>query len=96
MPAPLLQIETFPGAGAPLNNYIAAPWEYDAQGWVEMNLQENSYNPFAIREEYKSVQSGIMKMGLMMYYNNDLKEENSTLCFPSLENSDGVQKLVAT
>jgi len=29
-PPALLQIETYPGAGAPLSNYIADPWEHDA------------------------------------------------------------------
>ena len=89
-------MEIFSGAGAPLINYIAEPWERDAPGCLEMNLPINPYYPFATREEYEYSQCGIKKKGMKTYNANVLNDENTALRFANFKNGSDVQEIVAT
>jgi hypothetical protein len=91
---PQLHTDTYPGAGAPLCKSIAYPWEPDAQGFLQMYLQNNAYSRSAMRGEYQYIQCGIMKKGMQTYYHNVLEEEINSLHFRSFKNADGILKLV--
>jgi len=81
-PPPLPRTEIDPGAGAPLIDHMAEPWERDAQGCLVTNFRNTPYYPFTPCEEYNYIQSGIKKQGINRYYDNVLKEESTALHFP--------------
>jgi len=63
-------MERYSCASALLSYYIAEPWEPDSQGYIELNIQNNSYYLIGMCEEYKFIQSGIKKKTMKMYYDN--------------------------
>jgi len=54
------------------------------------------YYLFAMYEEYKDIQCGMMKNGMKMYYDNILKEDITALHFLNFKNGNCVQKLMAS
>jgi hypothetical protein len=68
-----------------LRDYVAELSEYNSQGCYQTNLQNNPFNPFETLEGDKPIQSGIMREGMKRYYDNLLKTENATVCFPSIK-----------
>ena len=47
-------------------------------------------------ELYKYILCGITKQGMKMYYDNMVTEDNRALRFPTVENGNDVQMLVAS
>jgi len=86
----LLRSETYPGAGAPLSDFIAGPWVRNALGCLETKLQNNPCYTYPTREEYKFIQCVVKEMGMKMYYDNMLKEGNTPQPLLSFTNGDGV------
>jgi hypothetical protein len=95
-PPPLPRTELSPGLAGPLTDYIAEPWAHDARGYLQTYLQITPHYPLATLEEYKYTLCGMKKRHRKTYYDNVLKEANTTLRFSSFKNVDGVQNLVAT
>jgi protocatechuate 3,4-dioxygenase beta subunit len=94
-PPPLQRTEIYSSPCALLSDVIAELWESDAQGRLEMNLQNSAYYLFATCEEYKYIHCGFKTQGLKTYYNNLLKEENTCPHFPIFIKKDGVYELNA-
>jgi hypothetical protein len=47
-----------------------------------------------MHEEFKYIQCGMKVMGIKMYYDSMLKEENAAQGFPTIKNRYGFQKLM--
>jgi hypothetical protein len=97
LPPPALRwTATYTGPKAPLCESIVEPQERDTQGCLQTSLHNNSYYPFAMHEQYKSIQCGIKKKGMMTYYDNMLKQEITALHFTNVKNGDHGQNLLAS
>jgi hypothetical protein len=95
-PPPLLWTDMHPGTGALPIVYIAEPWEHDTQGCLETNQQTNPFYPFAMHNEYKYISCGIERNSMRTEYDNVPNEENTAQLFPSFQNRDCVQTIVAS
>jgi hypothetical protein len=93
---PLLRAEAYCCAGAQLSDYIAQQYEHYAQGWFEMNPQNNPYYLFVTWEEYKYIQYGIKKKDMETYCDIMLKKENTPLRLPNFKKWGDIQQLVAS
>jgi len=96
MPPPLHRTETYPPSGSRLSDCFATPWESDAMRCLGTNLGMNPYFSLATHEQYKYIQYWPKKTGVKRYYDNVLKEEITTLYFPSINTGYGIQKVVAS
>ena len=95
-PSPLPQMAKHPRTIVLLSDYIAERLECDAQGCLEINLQNTPYYTFATCKENKYNQCGIKKMAMKRYNDNVLKVPNTALHIPSFKYRDVVQNIVAS
>ena len=93
---PLPLMETNPGAGAPLIDNSSKHWERDGRGFHERNLQNTSFYPFAMCEEYKCIQCRIKQKGMKTNDDNVPKKENTALRIRTFNLGNGIQKLLAS
>jgi hypothetical protein len=61
---PVRRTDIYPGAGAPLINYLGEQCERNAQGCLETKLQNNPNYPSAMGDDYGYIQCGIKQTGM--------------------------------